>query len=248
MAIVGGSSGMGLGIALAVARRGGSVLMLGRDAAKLEAARKQVMEVAMVDSQPEVIVLDCLDEEALKKHWDSAKAVDHLVVTAGPQARPVSGTQGILTGSWKAVMSDWELKVGMAYKNCQYGIPKINDGGSVLLFSGAHSLRKVNSTFQMSGANSLNELLTKTIAQEVAPRLRCNCVCPGLTRTGAFGESGWGMTEQQQESMYEGFGKTVPAGRVGTPDDIGEAAASILCNNWMTGAVVDVDGGALIKK
>ena len=38
-------------------------------------------------------------------------------------------------------------------------------------------------------------------------------------------------------NQREGFGKNVPAGRAGTIDDIGEAAASVLCNNWMTGAI-----------
>lgn len=47
--------------------------------------------------------------------------------------------------------------------------------------------------------------------------------------------------------MLAGFGSAIPAGRAGTIDDVGHAAVFLLTNGWMSGAVVDIDGGAVIR-
>ena len=54
------------------------------------------------------------------------------------------------------------------------------------------------------------------------------------------------MTNEQAEGMFTGFGKSIPAGRSGEPADMGNAVLFLLTNNFMTGCVLDVDGGKTI--
>ena len=51
------------------------------------------------------------------------------------------------------------------------------------------------------------------------------------------------MTSEQAEGMFKGFGKSIPAGRSGEPADLGNAVLFLLTNNFMTGCILDVDGG-----
>ena len=88
--------------------------------------------------------------------------------------------------------------------------------------------------------NAATECLAKCLALELGPRLRVNCISPTLTRTTAV--TG-GMSAEAQEGMFRGFGKSIPAGRAGEVEDIGHAVYFLLTNNFMTGHILDVDGG-----
>ncbi len=55
------------------------------------------------------------------------------------------------------------------------------------------------------------------------------------------------MHAEAKAGMLKGFGSQIPAGRAGTIDDIGSAAVFLMANTWMSGAVLDVDGGAVVR-
>ena len=76
--------------------------------------------------------------------------------------------------------------------------------------------------------------LTKTVAKELAPKgIRCNAIAPGFVATD--------MTTSQ-----EGVISQIPLGRMGTPQDIAEAAAYLAQAGYVTGTVLQVDGGIAI--
>ena len=66
--------------------------------------------------------------------------------------------------------------------------------------------------------------------------------------TGAFDTVTGGMTSEQAEGMFKGFGKSIPAGRSGEPADMGNAVLFLLTNNFMTGCILDVDGGKTLQE
>jgi NAD(P)-dependent dehydrogenase (short-subunit alcohol dehydrogenase family) len=50
-----------------------------------------------------------------------------------------------------------------------------------------------------------------------------------------------------RQGMYAGYGSAVPAGRVGNAQDVGSAALFLMTNTFVTGTVIDVDGGVHVS-
>jgi 3-oxoacyl-[acyl-carrier protein] reductase len=74
--------------------------------------------------------------------------------------------------------------------------------------------------------------LTKSVARELAPRgVRCNLVAPGYIQSD--------MTKEIPEAVLG----NIPLGRMGSPQDVAEAAAYLATATYVTGAVLTVDGG-----
>ena len=80
--------------------------------------------------------------------------------------------------------------------------------------------------------------LAVTFARELAP-IRVNAVSPGVVDTGAWD----GLGEQAKAQYFKDTAAKNPARRIGTPDDIAEAFASVMRNGFITGTVLQVDGG-----
>ncbi len=79
--------------------------------------------------------------------------------------------------------------------------------------------------------------VTKQLALELSPRVRVNCVCPGVVRT-RLAEALWKDHEEQVNA-------STPLGRIGEPDDIGAAVAFLASDaaGWVTGEAMVLDGG-----
>jgi len=78
---------------------------------------------------------------------------------------------------------------------------------------------------------------------ELAP-VRVNVISPGMTRdTGAY----LGMPDQAREEMFTDVAQSLPVKRVGLPSDIASVAIELMSNSFITGTVIDVDGGGLLS-
>jgi pteridine reductase len=80
--------------------------------------------------------------------------------------------------------------------------------------------------------------LTRMLALELAPRVRVNAVAPGMILP-PEGESG---------EELERLAARAPLGRWGEPEDVANAVIFLLRNDYLTGQVIFVDGGAFIKE
>ena len=89
--------------------------------------------------------------------------------------------------------------------------------------------------------NAATEILAKTLAKELAP-LRVNVVSPGMVESGMWGA----MSEADRKAMAARAGGNLPVGRVGQGSDLAQAYLLLMQNGFMTGSVVDVDGGGLL--
>eukprot|EP00053_Salpingoeca_punica_P023441 m.10087 g.10087 ORF g.10087 m.10087 type:complete len:263 (-) comp5121_c1_seq1:35-823(-) len=237
--IVGGSAGMGLATAKSVLRRGGAAVLVARQADKLESARTTLA----AEFGPDRITARVVNstEPEVKAFWESipAGSVHHLVVSAGGSAN--NGAHE--TAQLADMHRQFALKFDVQWLHSRYASPRLASGGTITLFSGVLSRRPGKNSSILAAVNGAVESLTKALASELGPRLRVNCISPGLTRTDAFSE----MSKEAQERMFEGFGAALPCKRVGDADDIGEATASLIANNFITGVILDVDGGALLR-
>jgi NAD(P)-dependent dehydrogenase (short-subunit alcohol dehydrogenase family) len=94
----------------------------------------------------------------------------------------------------------------------------------------------------MAAVNAALEAFGKANALDLAP-IRVNVIAPGLVDTPAYA----GMPEEMRQGMYAGYGSAVPAGRVGKAEDVASAALFLMTNTFVTGTVIDVDGGVHVS-
>jgi NAD(P)-dependent dehydrogenase (short-subunit alcohol dehydrogenase family) len=83
--------------------------------------------------------------------------------------------------------------------------------------------------------------LTKHLAGELGPTVRVNAIAPGLVKTD-FARALWEPAGEEAERPW-------PLRRIGQPEDVA-GAALYLCSDlasWVTGEVLVVDGGALVR-
>ena len=84
--------------------------------------------------------------------------------------------------------------------------------------------------------------MTKTWAVELAPRaITVNCIAPGVVLTEMLLET----MHMDEAGVTEAMGATIPAGRLGDPDDIAAAAVFFAspAAEWTTGQTLAVSGG-----
>jgi 3-oxoacyl-[acyl-carrier protein] reductase len=86
-------------------------------------------------------------------------------------------------------------------------------------------------------------MLTQVAALELAPRgIRVNAVAPGFVHTP--------LTEPatQIPGVVDEYVENTPLGRAGTPEDIAEAVVFLCTAPWLTGEVLDLNGGAHMRR
>lgn len=247
--IIGGSSGMGKAAAKAVRAAGGTPWIVGRDEAKLAAAKAEIDHAPAAAAFASANLtktssVDCFDEAAVAKFFEehvAAGSINHLVVTIGASA----SCSSILGASGAAgLRKQFDFKFFGQLLPVSYGAEKLADGGSIVVTSGALSRRPGKGSAALGAANAALEAIVKGLANDLGPRLRVNCVSPGLTNT----EMWAGMPTEQREGMLKGFGSTLPLGRAGESEDVGDAIRMLLEAKYTTGTTFDCDGGATIRR
>jgi 2-dehydro-3-deoxy-D-gluconate 5-dehydrogenase len=239
--VTGANTGIGQGIAVAIARAGGSVLGVGRSA-------MDETESLVRAEGSDFTALSCnlADAEAARamfgQAWEQHGPIDGLVNNAGiiRRADAVDFTEA----DWDDVM-DTNLKT--LFTLCQeYGRRliagarggKIVNIASVLSFQGG--IRVASYTASKHGALGVTRLLA---CEWAARGINVNAVAPGYIETN--------NTEalRNDPDRSASILARIPAGRWGRPQDIGDAAVFLLApaSDYMHGAVIPVDGGWLAR-
>lgn len=94
----------------------------------------------------------------------------------------------------------------------------------------------------LAAVNGALEAAAKVLAAELASR-RVNTVSPGLTDTEAYA----GL-DAAREAMYAAAADKLPVDRVGRAEDITQVILTAVSNPFITGATLDVDGGAHLAR
>ena len=97
----------------------------------------------------------------------------------------------------------------------------------------------MNAHASIAASKGAIEGLTKTLASELSPKVRVNCIAPALTQTSLMEKF---FTDQDK---IDALGSKYPLKRTGTVDDLAAAAVFLLGDEsrWVTGQTLAVDGG-----
>src|SRR6202051_370792 len=237
--VTGASQGIGHACALALARQGATVAVAARNREKLDAL---VAEIAAAGGKAAAYVIDVANEEQVKAGIKSAIAqfgkIDILVNNAG-----ITRDQLVMRmkrADWDSVLN---TNLTSAYLCIQQVIPS-------MLKQRWGRIINITSVFgQMGQAGQPNHAaskagligLTMAMAREVASRnITCNAVAPGFIETS--------MTAALSEEFKQTAVKTIPLGRVGSPEDVASAVTFLASEeaSYITGHVLNVNGGLLM--
>jgi NAD(P)-dependent dehydrogenase (short-subunit alcohol dehydrogenase family) len=136
--------------------------------------------------------------------------------------------------------SQLELNLTSAFQGCKAAAARLPDGGVIINITSGAGTRGSPFTGPYAAAKAGLINLTQTLALELAERgIRVNAVSPGPVATEAFREV-LGVSDQ-----LDSLARTIPLGRLGTPDDIAGAVVYLAspAAGWVTGEHVLVAGG-----
>ena len=213
------------------------VVLGGTSGIGAELTQQLTSENAIVHIASRKTGLDISDEQSVYHYFGTIGAFDHLIVTAGSYA-PAGKVADVDISQAKYA---FDTKFWGAISAAKHGARYIKKGGSITLTSGMLSRKVVANTYVKAAINAAIEATTKVLAKELAP-IRVNAISPGLTKTEAY----QGMNEVDRNAMYQRTQSSLPVGKVGEASDVAQAYRFVINNTYMTGSVIDVDGGALL--
>jgi NAD(P)-dependent dehydrogenase (short-subunit alcohol dehydrogenase family) len=224
--VIGRGSGMARAVAVAARDAGARVVVAGRDQQGLTDAYA---------GEPDIIAerVDLTDEESIAALSQRLDGVDHVVSTASARAR---GHLADLDRD--AVRRSFDTKVIGPLMLAKHVAPRMNDGGSIMLFSGVAAAKIAVGTMAVAITNGAVEVLARSLALELAP-IRVNAISPGVIDTGAWDELG----DKGKAAYFDRIRSRNPAGRIGTTGDIADGVLFALTSPFLTGTTLHVDGG-----
>jgi NAD(P)-dependent dehydrogenase (short-subunit alcohol dehydrogenase family) len=240
--ITGANKGIGRAAALALAREGAKVALIGRDdqegAALAENWRREGLAAlwlrADVSREAEV-------EAAVARTVARWGRLDVLVNNAGIYVQ--GDVLATSRAQWDAIMA---VNLTGAFLCAKYAVPPMikGGGGSIVNVSSEAGLVGIANQVAYNVSKAALIALTRSLALDFAAQnIRANCVCPGTTLTPLV-EAAVSRQPQPKQAL-ERLGQVRPAGRLGTPEEIAEAIAYFAADTsrYTTGAVLSVDGG-----
>lgn len=222
--VVGGSSGIGLASAKLAVTRGAKVTIVGRDSGRLKTA------AASIGSDVKGETADASDRAALDALFARIAPIHHLVLAAsgGAGAGPF---EGVLESDLRR---GFEAKFWVHWNAAQSSLAHIHNSGSLLFLTAASSRFANQGTSGLAAINGALDRMVITLARELAP-LRVNAVSPGVINTPWWAD--------KPASMFDIASQRAPLKRAGDPEEVAEGVVFLLINRFITGVVLEIDGG-----
>jgi NAD(P)-dependent dehydrogenase (short-subunit alcohol dehydrogenase family) len=226
--VVGGSSGIGLGTAKVALEAGADVTIAGRSEERLADAAKAIG--GRVATQ----VLDATDDAGVADYFAGSGAWNHVAVTIGKGGRGLIRDMDMATAYAAMDAKFWPyFRIARA--------AEIVTGGSLTFVTGGLGQRPAPAASVLSAVNAAVEGLTRGLAIDFSPT-RVNAVSPGAIDTPLWDQ----LPPDARKAHYARIEATLPAKRMGQPEDVGQAILMLMGNPFTTGVVLQVDGGSML--
>ncbi len=233
--ITGAASGIGLEVARRAATRGAEVCLVSRRREALEEAASGIGSAAWAHAA------DLADPEAISELAAAVETrwggVDGLVNNAGVAAPGRVAAVDVATWDWI-----FAVNVRAPFLLVQALLPLFGEAAAVVNVSSTLVVKPIPAMAAYTASKAALDALTRSLALELAPRVRVNSVMPAVVDTPIH------ETRGLSREQVEGMGRIHPMGRIGQPEDVAEMVLFLLSDaaSWVTGAVIPVDGGMCV--
>jgi 3-oxoacyl-[acyl-carrier protein] reductase len=232
--VIGGASGIGWAVANGLTAEGCRVTIADLNA---DGAAARAAELGPPHAGAGV---DVTDEDTVAALFDRAGPLDVVVNTAG-----IGGVGRITELPLEQFRAVVDVCLIGAFIVIKHAGRHLRDGGSLVSLTSLNARLAAPGMSAYCAAKAGLAMLTEVAALELAARrIRVNAVSPGFVETP--------LTEGVKlvPGALEEYIENTPLGRVGTPTDVADAVL-FLCSqkaSWMTGEVLDLNGGAHLKR
>lgn len=248
--VTGASSGIGEGIARAMAKAGAIVVV--NYASSENKAKNVVDDIVRAGGKAVAIKADVSDEEQVmnmfRKTIDEFGTIDILVSNSGIQKD--SALVDMTLSQWQRVI---EVNLTGAFLCAREAVKefirrgiepkKSKSSGKIIFISSVHEVIPWAGHANYAASKGGVMLFMKSLAQELAPhKIRVNSIGPGAIKTN-INRNAWDTPESEAALL-----KLIPYKRVGEPEDIGNVAVWLASDesDYVTGTTIYADGGMLL--
>lgn len=182
--------------------------------------------------------LDVGDPEAVGKVAEAVGDIDVLVNNAGVQVEKTVAD---------STDADWDLVIGVncrgVFNCCRAFLPRMTRGGAIVNIGSISGHVADPSMALYNASKAFVHGLTRSIAVDHGPAVRCNAICPGWIETGML-EAGFDLATDPAAARADAIARH-PVGRFGRPADIAAMAVWLASDEaaFATGQLFTVDGG-----
>ena len=236
--VTGAGRGIGEGIAKVLASAGARVVCADRRADEI---KRVAEDINAAGGRAAACVTDVTDAQAVQDLADFAVSEFgglHMWVNN-------AGGSSVQRALHKLDREEWDRTLLLnltAVWECTRIAAATMETGRILNISSLAAEDVIPGSGHYSAAKAGVNMLTKTFAQELGPRIRVNCIMPGAVPTEIMMKA-LRLEEDDLPDLEQML--KLPAGRLGTPTDLGAAALYLLSPGaaWVTGQNIRVSGG-----
>ena len=237
--ITGSGRGIGRGIALALAQRGCNVAV--HYVRHREAAEETAAAITALGCRAVVLKANMAEEDDVRRLVETAaESFGGMDIFVGNAA------SGVLRPALEITPKHWAWSLDVNARSILIGAQAAapymqkNGWGRVLSVTSIGSRRVLPEYSAVGVSKAAIEAVTRYLAVELAPHgIIANCISPGVVLTDALDFF------PSKEEIIENAQRRTPAGRLVTPEDVGELAAW-LCSDaasMIVGQTIEIDGG-----
>jgi 3-oxoacyl-[acyl-carrier protein] reductase len=243
--VTGGATGLGAAIAIGAAKRGAKALILNYSKSRKE-AEATAEAVRAADAEAAIVQGDVAEDADCRRIADAAARfgrIDGLANNAGITKHMAHAKlDGLSKEDFLNLYAVNTIGPFQMIRACRPLLEKATGQASVVMTSSIAGVTGIGSSVAYAASKGALNIMTKSLARALAPKIRVNAICPGFIDTRWFGDA---FGEAQLQKIRAGVIKSTPLQVASTAEDIAESALFFLsdASRRTTGETLLADAG-----